>query len=85
MHPLLLPVLALFALWLAACTPRAADPAPVSGSGPPPAAPVSLDPAPQGAPPAGVALADAGNTYPGPFFRGRADAPITIDEHADFQ
>jgi hypothetical protein len=31
------------------------------------------------------AVALAGNTDPGPYFRGQPEAPITIDEYADFQ
>lgn len=30
-----------------------------------------------------IALAD-GRTHPGPYFLGKADAPVTLDEYADF-
>jgi hypothetical protein len=26
-----------------------------------------------------------GNTHPGPYFLGRSDAPVVLEEYADFQ
>jgi hypothetical protein len=49
---------------------------------PDPATPSATAVAPAGR---SVAAAGDGRTYPGPFFLGRADAPVTIDEYADFQ
>jgi cytoskeletal protein RodZ len=34
--------------------------------------------------PVAAAVGD-GRTHPGPYFLGRPDAPVTIDEYADFQ
>jgi hypothetical protein len=47
----------------------------------------SPSPAPVAAAPAGRAsgLAGDGNRYPGPYFRGKADAPVRLDEWGDFQ
>lgn len=60
---------------VAAASPVAAPPDPATMLGSPPLADV---PAPE-------TLTPPGGTYPGPFFLGRPDAPITIDEYADFQ
>lgn len=45
-----------------------------------PAAPAATVPASATSPVTGD-----GQSYPGPYFRGRADAPVTIEEYADFQ
>jgi len=47
-------------------------------------APSSTAGASPAASPATVALAD-GRVYPGPYFLGKADALVTLDEYADFQ
>lgn len=62
----------------AASAPLTASP---TVSSPPVASPGA---APAPSEPVGGASSDGG-TYPGPFFLGRADAPVTIDEYADFQ
>ena len=43
-------------------------------------------PAPEAVQPEAVQpeVAD-GRTHPGPYFLGRADAPVTLEEYADFQ
>ena len=56
----------------------------------PPPQPDSKLPQPPGlaAPVAGVtaqALTGDGGTYPGPYFVGRPDAPVRVDEFSDFQ
>lgn len=57
----------------------------VAGCAAPTAAPpAASSPAPQ-APAAAVAVTGDGQTYPGPYFKGQADAPVTIEEYADFQ
>jgi hypothetical protein len=49
------------------------------------ASPIAPSPSPA-ATAAGVPESSAdGRTYPGPFYLGLADAPVTIDEYADFQ
>jgi hypothetical protein len=47
----------------------------------------STTPAPAASAPSREPAASPGDgrTYPGPYFLGRAAAPVTIDEYADFQ
>ena len=55
---------------------------------PSPVAPTPAAAAPSPAAPISVAAAPApgdGRTHPGPYFLGRANAPVTLDEYADFQ
>ncbi len=49
-----------------------------------PPAPAVAAPKP-GVTSAGVLLTGDGRTAPGPYYLGRPDAPVTLDEYADFQ
>jgi hypothetical protein len=45
---------------------------------------IASEPASASAPTSEV-VAMAGNTAPGPYYLGRLDAPVRIDEYSDFQ
>jgi protein-disulfide isomerase len=64
-------------------TAAAKPAAPASATAP--AAVVPVPPAAASAVASTGVTTGAGRTYPGPFFLGRPDAPVTIDEYADFQ
>jgi hypothetical protein len=71
------------AVLLGACAPAPAPSANTPTRAPQTAASSAAAPGPAASSVA-FALAD-GRSHPGPYFLGRADAPIVLDEYADFQ
>lgn len=95
----LLSIAAASLLWLIACSPgtrqepTAAAPsspivAPASSTARVTETPTAAATAPSpivAAAPSVPAPGVSGNSYPGPYFKGNANAPLTLEEYADFQ